>query len=781
MGHRKKSSHQERLAPTLVLAGVVLLTSSIVDAYGGLLVRDWAPVALVLAALALVASLAGAFRGVGSRWGAVALGLLAAYTAWTFASLLWSPNWGDAWWGAGQTLLYLLAFWLSVGLVSLGASRRWALAASAVGPVLVAAFTLPRLAPDVGALFVEGRLTGHVLYYNGLAAFLLVPFWAAVYLGGSLRANPVLRGAALGGAVLSADVAVLTQSRGAMVAIAASLPVFFLLSGQRLRELLALAPVVAALALAFPGLNEVYAAFPDEESARAAVERVLPTVWLTAAGAGLYGILWGLADRRWVLSVGVTRVVGGEALAGSIAVLVLGAAALSERVGEDPVEWGEQNWEEFKTSDPTGGQEREALRAEGTGQEQGRYLTVSGSGRYNLWQVAWEDFASHPLLGVGTHNYEATFYRLRDEPIPQYVRQPHSLPLEVLAERGVVGGVLFFGFLAVCLGAGLRKRFGSLDSEGKAQVGAMTAAVAYWFVHSGAEWFWQQPAVTLPAVIYLGMLAGPWQRVEAAPPRWPVRAAGAGVAVLAVAVIAPLYVADHYHAQSRAEPDAREALAAVERAQRFGLGNPYLRMQEAQLAALIGDWDRAEEAHRDAIRLHPGHYRPYELLAEFYDARGDPVAALSSYQEALALNPLDPLLNQRAIELLGRAPVRSAPVRFVSGGAELGRLSLTVVNEAPERDGGARGSGTLPPDGGLLFAWPADTAEPFRTQDAATPSDVAFVGGGGEITEIRSVIGPDEGPIQVRQPYRLVIEANRGFFESNNIRPGSQAVFAASP
>src|SRR3712207_7002434 len=41
-----------------------------------------------------------------------------------------------------------------------------------------------------------------------------------------------------------------------------------------------------------------------------------------------------------------------------------------------------------------------------------------------------------------------------------------------------------------------RERFGRLGAEGKAQVGAMVAAVAYWFVHSSVEWFWQLPAVT---------------------------------------------------------------------------------------------------------------------------------------------------------------------------------------------------------------------------------------------------------------------------------------------
>ncbi len=56
--------------------------------HGGRYVNGWLPVALVLAVLALIASVAGALRVVGPRWNAVALGLFSAYAAWTLASLL---------------------------------------------------------------------------------------------------------------------------------------------------------------------------------------------------------------------------------------------------------------------------------------------------------------------------------------------------------------------------------------------------------------------------------------------------------------------------------------------------------------------------------------------------------------------------------------------------------------------------------------------------------------------------------------------------------------------
>src|SRR5215212_6926865 len=276
---------KKRPAPTLALIALVLFVAVLGAAYGGYFTSQWAPATLVLAALALIASVAGVLRGAGSEWGNLALGLFAAYTVWTFASLLWSPNQGDAWAGAGQTLLYLLTFWLAVGLVCLGASRRWVLAASAIGPAIVAALTLLSLTPPrIEELFETNRLEGTVGYYNGEAAFLLVPFWVAIYLAGSRSISPILRGLILAGAVLSVDVAILTQSRGAMVAIAVSVPVFFVISGQRLRGFYALVPVVLSLLFTFPGLNGVYLAFLNDESALAAVRAVLPAVGLSALG-----------------------------------------------------------------------------------------------------------------------------------------------------------------------------------------------------------------------------------------------------------------------------------------------------------------------------------------------------------------------------------------------------------------------------------------------------------------------------------------------------------------
>jgi O-antigen ligase len=84
-----------------------------------------------------------------------------------------------------------------------------------------------------------------------------------------------------------------------------------------------------------------------------------------------------------------------------------------------------------------------------------------GSGRADLWQVAWRITAEHPAAGIGLHNF--TVYS------PRYVRRPgalnnvdliaerphavHNTYLELLTETGVVGLGLFLAVIVASLGA----------------------------------------------------------------------------------------------------------------------------------------------------------------------------------------------------------------------------------------------------------------------------------------------------------------------------------------
>ena len=94
-----------------------------------------------------------------------------------------------------------------------------------------------------------------------------------------------------------------------------------------------------------------------------------------------------------------------------------------------------------------------------------RVATVGdGTGRLDLWAVAWRIVEDKPLVGVGGGNFEVTsaHYLLepgaieRDEFIIGQPKVAHNTYLEILAELGVVGLFLFASILAFGLFASAR-------------------------------------------------------------------------------------------------------------------------------------------------------------------------------------------------------------------------------------------------------------------------------------------------------------------------------------
>jgi len=106
-----------------------------------------------------------------------------------------------------------------------------------------------------------------------------------------------------------------------------------------------------------------------------------------------------------------------------------------------------------------------------------------GSGRIDIWEVAWRVVHDHPLVGVGIAQFP--------EVSPHYVLQPgalnyvnliiekhivvHNLYLQLWAEDGIVGLLLFLSVVAVSLTAGWRavRRF---DAQGDTEMSALARA-----------------------------------------------------------------------------------------------------------------------------------------------------------------------------------------------------------------------------------------------------------------------------------------------------------------
>jgi hypothetical protein len=181
-------------------------------------------------------------------------------------------------------------------------------------------------------------------------------------------------------------------------------------------------------------------------------------------------------------------------------------------------------------------------------QEPGHLLSTSSDNRWSWWEEALGAGSDRPVGGFGAGSFPVTHLGYRETTIP--VAQPHSVPLQFLAEIGIVGLLLFAAAFGLLLAAAF-ERLRALPGGRERQAGAALAAVAVaWLVHGLVEWHWDIPGVTLPVVAALGLLAA---RPAWRPPRTPaavfedpdaarrdapLRAAAVALAAVALSLVA---------------------------------------------------------------------------------------------------------------------------------------------------------------------------------------------------------------------------------------------------
>ena len=101
-------------------------------------------------------------------------------------------------------------------------------------------------------------------------------------------------------------------------------------------------------------------------------------------------------------------------------------------------------------------------------------------------------WAAHPLAGVGASGFRVEWRRERTVADP--ARDAHSLPLETLAELGLVG----FALLAAWA-AGVA-HVASAAWRAAPRCAGPAAALVLWVVHACLDWDWEMPALTLVAL-----------------------------------------------------------------------------------------------------------------------------------------------------------------------------------------------------------------------------------------------------------------------------------------
>ncbi len=220
-----------------------------------------------------------------------------------------------------------------------------------------------------------------------------------------------------------------------------------------------------------------------------------------------------------------------------------------------------------------------------------RLVEGSSNNRAQWWEEAARGFANNPVVGNGAAAFQVTHRRYRESNVE--VRAPHSLPLQLLTETGLVGFALFAG-AAVAAGLAIRRE--------RALVLVLTlfAVGVLYDIH------WDFTAAGAVAFATLGVLLPRGERVGRREPLW-----AAGVAALALAGV-------------------------------YSLAAPWLaerRIDQAYEAIDAGDLTTGAERARSARTLNPTSVEPLFALGFVEFARGQFDRAREHYARATEVQP----------------------------------------------------------------------------------------------------------------------------------------------
>ena len=555
--------------------GAFVLVAAVALDRGGYFPGPWGWT-LLACAWAIAAALLARGGAVIARPAALTACLLAAFTAWTGLSSIWTLSPTQTALETQRVAVYAACFlaaalWVRRSPASL-LGGTWAAIA------LVCCWSLlTRLVPDhFGVDYVGSgnRLASPVGYWNALGLFAA----GGAILALSLASEAItrwVRAAAASSMPVLVTTLYFTYSRGAWIAIAAGLLVFAFASPRPARLVAvgaALAPWSAVVVWRASVSKPLTIANPKLSAAAHDGHRLILVLLLAAAVSAGVALLLDGVDERLRLPRGWVR--PAQIVVAVLAVLVVVAGVV--RYGSPTTVW-----HKFATEKSVGGQTLN-----------GRLFSVGGNGRVTQWKVAWQEVKAHPIAGSGARTYEIYWNRLR--PNSGRIRDVHNLYLQVLAELGIIGLVLLVGALGVPLVTGVRAR------REPFLAGALGLYVAY-LVHAIVDWDWEITGVMLPFFIVAAVLASPETHR--------LRLAGRRLALAAAVVLGlgGLYtVAARYPMRqlnsALAKQQWAKATTDANRASDLApwSSEPYLTLGEAELAA--GLYPQAQAAFITATK-----------------------------------------------------------------------------------------------------------------------------------------------------------------------------------
>ena len=558
-----------------------------------------------------------------------AAAFLTALLALTALSTIWTTSTGAAFEQTVRTAGYLGVL-LTAGLLARRDRIGPALTGLAVGGVLVALVALGARLLGIGAADADlvavlptaaGRLSFPIGYWNALGALMALSVPTLCWRSATAT-TPALRGLALTGFPPVLLAAYMTSSRGAVLAVVLGLGITVAYSPDRRRTaaatalgLLASAPAVVVATLASGMLDSPGDGTPHGPELVTIAALLAGVAFALLAAGKLVAPL--AASRPFSIRVPIRAIVAAAAVLITVLVVIAGPSAVigDLRAGNDAA--------------TSNGNDRATT-----------LISTSGSGRAQFWQAAVEAFGDEPVRGIGAGGFADYWSQHGEASTP--AENAHSEPLEVLAELGLFGFVLFAAFIAVVLGCAVSRARESDAAEGGAAALGLLAAGLLGFA---IDWTWQFPAVVVPVLVTAGMTAALAEplRAFASVPRLSPRAVAVGAIVISVpAVWAATTLALGEASINRSEDalaagrltDAAASARTAAAIQPWA-AEPWIHLAEVERQA--GNFDAAAAAATEAIDRDQSSLDAWVLLSQAEAGRGNAVAALNHGSRALAL------------------------------------------------------------------------------------------------------------------------------------------------
>jgi hypothetical protein len=571
-----------------------------------------------------------------SSAGVVFLAALGAFALWSGLSILWSVEPDRSWTYFNRSVVYLAfaVVGMAVGALARRAPRLTAsVLAVSLGAVLAWALlgkVFPDLDPDGERV---ARLRGSLGYWNALAlvAAMAVPLslWAS-----ARREHPhPIRAAGAVLFFLATATVPLTYSRGGALVALGALGLWLVIGSPRLEAVVAAVGAGAVgLAVAFVGFSLSGISEERQPEDVRADDGLLFGLALVVGAVVVFGsaLVASRAEAGRPLEENVRRRLGRAAGVAAAGLLVAALTIGVVRAG-NPVDWVSDTVSEFSDPiDPT------------VGDDPGRFVELSSNTRWSWWKDALEVYREHPVLGAGAGAFDVARRPFREDRLAPV--EPHSLPLQFLAELGVVG-LLLIGTAVAGAAVGIVAALRQAGDERPA-VAALTVVVAAYAVDGLVEFNWDFLVLSAPAFFVVGLLLGrgsPTMRL----PGLGALATAAGVALVLVSLALPWL-------STRKVDDARAAIEDPDRSARLAEDahdlnplaiEPLLLWADAEEAR--GDYAEARRLLVDAVDLQPENPRTWRELGEFeleVLERADFAARYLA--RARELDPQDPLTEQ---------------------------------------------------------------------------------------------------------------------------------------